>query len=185
MFRDYIIGMLHSIPLWVYVVALCVFVGGCLLSLVFKEKIKGKKVSVLLFLLVYVILILCSTLIFRETRTIPHHGFNPFWHYEAFRQGRLQLLPELVMNVLAFIPIGFAFCLAFRGISWWWAAIAGLGLSMGIEFLQWVFKIGCADIDDVIHNTLGCLIGCCLYLAISRCRIRDKDIHDSIEMTTK
>lgn len=119
-------------------------------------------------LCVYVILMLCSTLIFRETRTISHHGSIPFWHYAAFRQGRLQLLPELIMNVLAFIPIGFVFCLAFRRISWWQAAIVGMGLSIGIEFLQLVFKRGCADIDDVIHNTLGCLMGCCLYLAISR-----------------
>lgn len=112
------------------------------------------------------------------------HGLHPFWHYEAFSQGRLQLLPELVMNVVVFIPLGFAFCLAFRRIRWWQAALAGMGLSVVIELLQWVFKRGCADIDDVIHNTLGCVMGCCLYLAIWRCLSRGKGAHDANEMTT-
>lgn len=167
--------MVCSVPLWVYAMALCLL-GSGVVWLAIKRENKGKELFTRLFLLVYVILILCFTVIFRETRTIPHHGFDPFWHYEAFRQGRLQLLPELIMNVLVFIPIGFVFCLAFRRISWWQAAIAGMGLSIGIEFLQLVFKRGCADIDDVIHNTLGCLMGCCLYLAVSRCPRRSKGI---------
>ena len=181
MFYVYIKDLLYSVPLWVYVVALCTIVGGCILSSVIKDKNKSKRLLVRLFLCIYVILMLCYTIIFRETKTTLHHGLYPFWHYEAFRQGDLLLLPELVMNVLAFIPIGFAFCMAFRRIRWWQGAIAGMSLSIGIEFLQLVFKRGCADIDDVIHNTLGCLMGCCLYLAVSRCYKRSNDIHNSIE----
>lgn len=169
MFCDYISDLYRGIPLWIYVVVLCASVFGCILFLVIRDKNRGEKLLVRLLLYVYVILMLCSTVIFREPRTISHHGFDPFWHYEAFRQGRLQLLPELIMNILAFIPRGFVFCLTFRRINWWRAIIAGLGLSVGIEFLQWVFKRGCTDIDDVIHNTLGCFIGYGLYMVISRC----------------
>lgn len=165
MFCDYISDLLCGIPMWIYVVVLCTIIGGCILS---RSKDKRKKLFAWLFLVVYVVLILCSTVIFRKTQTVSHYGFKPFWHYEAFRQGRLQLLPELIMNILAFIPIGFVFCLTFRRIRWWQAAMCGMGLSIGIELLQWVFKRGCTDIDDVIHNTFGCVIGCCLYVAVSR-----------------
>lgn len=184
MFREYIIGLLNSIPLWVYVVALCVFIGGSVISFVIRGKNQGKKLSAWLFLLVYVILMLCSTIIFRETKTTMLHGLHPFWHYEAFSQGRLQLLPELVMNVVVFIPLGFVFCLVFRRIRWWQAAITGMGLSVGIELLQLIFKRGCADIDDVIHNTLGCLIGYGLYVVVSRCLSHGKGVHNANEMTT-
>ena len=169
MFYNYIKDLLCSVPLWVSVMALCTIVGVCILSLVISDKDKRKSWLVRLFLCVYVMLMLCSTVIFRETRTIPHHGFHPFWHYEAFRQGKLLLLPELIMNILVFIPVGFVFCLAFRRIKWWQSVIVGMGLSIGIELLQLIFKRGCADVDDVIHNTLGCLMGCCLYLVVWRC----------------
>ena len=43
----------------------------------------------------------------------------------------------------------------------WWKTI-GLGclISMSIEALQYIFKHGFCEVDDVIHNTLGCAIGC-------------------------
>lgn len=173
LFCDYILDIVSSVPAWVYNIALGIFVGGSVLLI--RGGKKGKKLIVLLFLLAYYLLLLCSTVIFRETKPTLQYGLHPFWHYEAFRQGRLLLLPELVMNVLAFIPIGFAFCLIFRRIRWWQVAMCGMGLSIGIEFLQWVFKRGCADIDDVIHNTLGCIIGCCLYVVVSRFFAKEKN----------
>ena len=38
-------------------------------------------------------------------------------------------------------------------------ALVPAGLSILIELLQYVFKIGHCDIDDVISNTIGGLIG--------------------------
>ena len=166
MFQDYIIDLLTSVPTWVYMIALGIFVGGSVF--IIRSGKKGKKLTILLFLFVYYLLLLCSTVIFREARTTLHQGFNPFWHYKAFSQGKLLLLPEAVMNVLVFIPIGFALCLTFRRIRWWQTVVIGMALSVGIELLQLVFKRGCADIDDVIHNTLGCVVGCGLYWAMTR-----------------
>ena len=34
-----------------------------------------------------------------------------------------------------------------------------MGLSIGIEVLQLVFKKGSFEIDDIIHNTVGCMLG--------------------------
>ena len=36
----------------------------------------------------------------------------------------------------------------------------GMGISVGIELLQRFFRKGFADVDDVIHNALGCASGC-------------------------
>ena len=43
-------------------------------------------------------------------------------------------------------------------VSFW-----GLFLSFAIESLQFVLKKGLAETDDIIHNTLGCLIGYGIY----------------------
>ena len=168
LFQDYIRDLVEDVPIWSYVLALCIFVGGSALVLTVKGRKKGRKLSALLFLFVYYLLLLCSTVIFREARNTVHHGFDPFWHYKAFGQGKWLLLPEAVMNVLVFIPIGLALCSTFKKMRWWKTVVIGMALSVGIELLQLFFKRGCADIDDVIHNTLGCVIGYGLYWAVAR-----------------
>lgn len=37
----------------------------------------------------------------------------------------------------------------------------GLGclISISIETMQYIFKCGFSEVDDVMHNTLGCAIG--------------------------
>jgi len=32
-------------------------------------------------------------------------------------------------------------------------------LSIGIEILQFVMKRGLSEVDDVMHNTIGCMMG--------------------------
>ena len=38
-------------------------------------------------------------------------------------------------------------------------ALMGCGISVLIEALQFFFMRGFSEVDDVMHNTLGCLIG--------------------------
>ena len=87
----------------------------------------------------------------------------PFQSYRAFFAGENEeLLRSNLMNVLLFFPAGlFAGTLLPRrrllpilGI-----ALAAALLSAGIEVLQFRFALGFAETDDVIHNTLGALLG--------------------------
>jgi glycopeptide antibiotics resistance protein len=41
-------------------------------------------------------------------------------------------------------------------------------LSAGIEFLQYHFCLGRCEIDDVIHNTAGALLGCLAAVVLPR-----------------
>ena len=47
------------------------------------------------------------------------------------------------------------------------ALLVGLCLSVSIEALQFVFKFGFSELDDVIHNTLGCMIGYGVYALVT------------------
>ena len=42
--------------------------------------------------------------------------------------------------------------------------------SLGIELIQLIFKMGMFELDDVIHNVLGAVLGSCLYMMGNRAR---------------
>lgn len=69
------------------------------------------------------------------------------------------------MNVVAFVPIGFFMRCVFIRLKWWHIILLGLGLSMIIEVSQLVLRCGTADIDDIILNTAGCMIGVSIYVS--------------------
>jgi len=78
------------------------------------------------------------------------------WHY---------LLVDVVGNVVLFIPVGFTFAGALGGRGrgrWWrwaWAVGAAFLLSCGIEAVQLVMPSRATDVDDVLFNTLGAMLG--------------------------
>jgi glycopeptide antibiotics resistance protein len=102
---------------------------------------------------------MCSTVLFRPIHEKHKHDFRPFWSYEAIHEGRSQLLLENVMNVVAFVPIGLLLGCGFRNMTWWKVLLIGCIVSVSIETMQFYFKRGFAETDDVMHNVLGCLIG--------------------------
>ena len=69
----------------------------------------------------------------------------------------------LVGNIAWFVPIGFLLPLSTR-IKPWLAILCGAGLSLLIEASQYLFSVGCTDIDDLIFNTLGTAIGALFFI---------------------
>lgn len=64
----------------------------------------------------------------------------------------------LLGNIIMFMPIGFFPALLWRRWRWWKSLLLGFSASAAIEFIQ--FFIGrSTDIDDVILNTAGALLG--------------------------
>lgn len=167
-FCDYIDAMIHTVPLWVYGIALFIIIIGSIIAFLKRGKREGMRISACLFLLLYIVVFLCSTVLFRAPKTKMHYPFNFLWHYQSIGQGQVLFFPEIIMNIVVFVPIGFAISVAFRKIRGWQVLLAGMGFSVGIELLQWLFKKGFADVDDVIHNTLGCMVGYLLYRVMKR-----------------
>ena len=67
-------------------------------------------------------------------------------------------LVDFGLNMLVFVPIGIL--LAIRGASFWVALLAGFCGSLAIEATQFVLATGrTADVNDVVSNTVGCLLG--------------------------
>lgn len=74
----------------------------------------------------------------------------------------------LLGNIVLFAPIGFFSALLWRDVRWWKAGIIGLGSSCIIELLQLFIDRG-TDIDDVILNTTGALLGYGAFWVLNRC----------------
>lgn len=70
-------------------------------------------------------------------------------------------LINLVGNVAVFIPFGMFIPFLFypKGASFGRVLISSLALSLGLEVAQLVLYIGTFDVDDLILNTTGGLIG--------------------------
>ncbi len=70
---------------------------------------------------------------------------------------------DILVNILAYVPLGFLFAVAWRRIgrlpSALLALAAGFGLSFCVEFLQEALPGRVTSIADITHNTLGALIG--------------------------
>ena len=74
------------------------------------------------------------------------------------------------MNVMVFIPIGALLGTGYTRLQWWKLLLIGFVLSVVIELLQLVLKRGCCEFDDVMHNTLGCLIGYGIFCLFRLCK---------------
>lgn len=71
---------------------------------------------------------------------------------------------QQVANAAMFIPVAISYRFAYPRTSGIVAISVGCALSIAIEFMQWLMKAGrVVDIDDVIVNTCGTVLGVLLY----------------------
>ena len=166
-FKQYIISLYQDIPQEVYEGLLSVFCIGLVVFIAWKGFKTGFRYSAILLLVGYIFLIFCSTIIFRATGEIRQYDFHPFWSYD-----RPELLVENIMNVVVFIPMGFLFGITVKKIKWWQVLLIGGCISSSIEFLQLLLKKGVSEFDDIMHNTLGCMMGYGMYALIKFCYVK-------------
>ena len=77
-------------------------------------------------------------------------------------------------NAVMFIPSGIVLPIVFEKLDKGWkVAAAGAFVSLCIEILQLPFASRASDIDDVIMNTLGVVIGYGVYKAVKQLRKKE------------
>lgn len=107
----------------------------------------------------FVMLALNEVVFSRMAMEEYHFNLRPFWSYEAIMNGRKDLIKEHYLNVAVFIPLGMLLWVVLKQKKWWKALVFGCVASLLIEAMQLVLKRGLCEFDDVMHNTLGCVIG--------------------------
>lgn len=155
--------LINQVPQYVYEGAGSILCIGLVIFVALKGWRTGLRYTLVLLLIEYLFLLFCSTVICRNPLLERKYDFQLLWSYKAIGEGQTVLLSENVMNVLAFIPIGLVLGIAFKQMTWWKALLIGCSISITIEALQFWFMKGFSEVDDVMHNTLGCLIGYVLF----------------------
>lgn len=175
---DYTYNQIDRIPYYIYVVVAVVLCIGALTFYVWKGYEKGTRYTALLAMIEYVGLIYSSTVFFRKTSRRLKYDWHPFWSYQTIDEGKGNLISENIMNVVLFIPVGLLLGLAIRNVKWWMAGLIGLCISLGIEALQFILWKGFSEFDDVMHNTVGCLLGFGLIHLVRLVYNKDKKVYE-------
>ena len=147
-----------GVPSYVYLV-LAIISLLSLISFLFFDIKKYWQAWIKILVVEYILLIYCSTVLFRVCNDGQGYTFTPFWSYWAICEGNGNLLAENIMNVVVFVPLGFLLGLSSKSVTLRQAFLTGLCISLSIELLQFFFNRGFAEFDDIFHNTLGCSIG--------------------------
>ena len=165
--------MLGRIFQWIYTmnipILLLLIAGATAASAYAYRKIRShwwNKPVIGLLLMVCIIVILSITLFTRSVHTEPlTPSMVPFDSYRKVLDGEnRELLRSCFMNAVLFYPVGLLTAILF---SQKWHPVVRLlligitytGMSAGIEYVQYIYTLGQPEVDDVIHNVLGAMIG--------------------------
>ncbi len=132
-------------------------------------------------------IILYATILTRSAG-VPEVILTPFASLTAARQ-QPELYREMLMNVFLFFPLGLTLSNALPRKWHRWLRIilttlVGCILSAGIEYAQYRYALGMAEVDDVICNTLGAFLGAASLLAAHAIeKHREKAWHTNMTLT--
>ncbi len=94
-----------------------------------------------------------------------HYNLKPFKEIQRYLTyydviGPYTVFLNLAGNILAFVPFGLFFpLLSRRNRSFWKVTLISFEVSLLVELIQLVTRVGSCDVDDMILNTLGGMLG--------------------------
>lgn len=104
-------------------------------------------------------------LVFESTKVFPFRiNWIPFINLFDYPEIE-DILINLIGNTAMFIPLGIIWPIVYKELDNHWKILsAGIGFSLVIEILQLPFYDRVSDIDDLLFNSLGYILGYFLYL---------------------
>lgn len=168
MMGKYFSDLVSSVPNIIYVILSVIAIIGGLLFLGMYKDGRGKSIFNDLLVLEYVFLLFSSTIIYRNVSENRTFNYHLFWNYANFDVH----YPEVLMNIIVFIPLGFFIGLSLKRQSWYCHLGIGFCLSFCIESLQLILKRGFSELDDIIHNVFGYMIGYTFFRIVCKMKKR-------------
>lgn len=178
---------IYALPLhMVIILMLALLIVWAMLSL--HKNQKKRTIINLVLCSITALTILYATIL---TRTPGDYKpiLTPFATFTAALQ-QPELYRAMLMNVFLFFPLGLTLSNALPQKWHRWGRIilttlVGCALSAGIEYAQYRYALGMAEVDDVICNTLGAFIGSTsLLIAHAIEKSRERAWHTNMTLTT-
>lgn len=80
---------------------------------------------------------------------------------------------NLIGNVVLLVPVGFLVPFIHRNMTWRKSLILAVASGLAIEGMEVMFRVGIFDVDDIILNALGVMIGYWAFIRfVKRTRLR-------------
>ncbi|MGI6018726.1 MAG: VanZ family protein [Marvinbryantia sp.] len=100
----------------------------------------------------------------------PFKEIRRFWTYRE-ELGVFAVFTNLAGNILCFVPFGAILpVLARRARNFFLITMLSFEFSLIVECVQLISKVGSFDVDDLILNTLGGILGFTLFTICNRFR---------------
>lgn len=170
-FKEYLIELYNGTPSYVYEMLVSIAALGIVVFLAWKGRKAGKSIARLLSI-EYVALFFFSTVLFRQVNAERKYNFTLFWSYSS------NDYTDTFMNIMVFIPLGFLLGWTFCKHSFTKTTMIGFFLSVMVESMQFFLKRGFSEIDDVVHNTLGCMIGYGIFLLLKQGYVKMAEVRE-------
>ena len=87
--------------------------------------------------------------------------WNCFVRSKDYRDqlGAFAVFANLAGNILIFVPYGFFISMASRSRGFFKTLFFSMGLSLCVEITQLFSRVGSFDVDDILLNTVGGVVG--------------------------
>ncbi len=164
MIRDTLVEALYEIWPMVFIFTVILSAVRIAYLLTKRQKIVLYREFFSLLFIVY-ILILFYIVTFQDTSGLGDSNFTPFTEMFRYDFGTKGFNKNIIGNLLLFIPFGFFVSYYLKSYKLLPILILSFITSLSIELTQ--YKIGRVfDIDDIILNITGGLLGFMLFIAI-------------------
>ena len=178
---------IYTLPLRIVILLMLILmVTWAIINPIFRKK---KRIAINAFIFCLSTVSILYTTILTRAPGDYELILTPFSTFTAARQ-QPELYREMLMNVFLFFPLGLTLSNALPQKWHRWGRIAlttlvGCILSAGIEYAQYRYALGMAEVDDVICNTLGAFVGSTsLLVAHAIEKSRERVRHTNMTLTT-
>ena len=98
--------------------------------------------------------------------------FKEIRRFLTYREqlGMFTVLANLLGNIMIFVPYGFFISMAGKSMGFFKILFFSMALSLGVETIQLFTRVGSFDVDDILLNTIGGVLGYILFVVCSRIR---------------
>ena len=160
--REYIFGGISVAVVCVLCVMLFVkffkrfFVLSTTMETVFSGKRFVAKLVWIFFIIMYIYIVIGITILSRS------ESGTQFVSFELFRTFRntFTARKQIYENIIMFVPYAILlYGLSERFRRLWVALLMGMFSSLLIEVVQWTTHTGYFEVDDILTNTIGMLVG--------------------------
>lgn len=163
-----IYGLLIAIPV-------CLFIGTCnYFKMRQKNNLSWISITLKCVFSAYICVLLAVTFIGRPR--ITGVSFIPFSSYlEAWQSASMTGWRNILINFIMFVPFGILLPLIMKkNCSLTKVVLIVILFSFGIEIAQMLTHRGVFEIDDIINNTIGALIGFIIFQTAIKNRVKEK-----------